>query len=78
MRGGPGEDELYGGTGDDSMSGDEGADEMRGGADSDFLFATVFTEEQPDVVDGGDGFDQCIVDANDTVRNCERTETIIP
>lgn len=74
MFGGVGNDELYGGTGDDAMADEEGTDELYGGPDNDFIDASDFMPvDGPDVVNGGDGFDTCIVDGNDTVSNCEDT-----
>ena len=77
MFGGPGDDDLYGGNGDDAIAGEEGADEHYGGPDNDFIDATdSFAEDDPDSVDGGGGFDTCIVNENDTpVVTCERIET---
>ena len=56
--------------------GEEGTDEHHGGPDNDFIDAAEFESvDTPDLVDGGDGFDTCIVNDNDTVENCERIET---
>ena len=61
-----GDDKLYGGTGDDAMEGDEGTDEHYGGPDNDFIDAAIFESvDTPDLVNGGDGYDVCIVNEND-------------
>jgi Ca2+-binding RTX toxin-like protein len=72
-----GNDDLFGGRGDDGMAGEEGSDEHYGGPDNDFIDAAAFESVgTPDVVDGGDGTDTCIVNENDTVEDCERTAII--
>ena len=73
-----GDDKLYGGTGDDGMAGEEGSDEHYGGPDKDYIDAAFFESvDTPDLVNGGDGYDVCIVNENhDPVVNCERIETL--
>ena len=70
-------DDLYGGTGDDAMEGEEGTDELYGGPGSNFIDATAFFGvDGVDSVNGGDGFDVCVVNEIDApVVNCERIET---
>jgi Ca2+-binding RTX toxin-like protein len=80
MSGGPGSDKLFGGTGDDALAGDEGSDELYGGPDNDFINAGDFGKfppvDEPDLVDGGEGFDTCLVGENDTAVNCEKIEPV--
>ena len=72
IHGGPGNDVMWGrlaGGHHDSYYGDEGDDK---------LDSTAIGHEPPgeaDLVDGGDGFDQCEVDEDDTVLNCEEVWT---
>ena len=72
-----GNDVMNGGGGPDRMEGNEGTDELYGGPDNDFIDADNFESVgTPDLVNGGDGFDVCIVNENDApVVNCERIET---
>jgi Ca2+-binding RTX toxin-like protein len=76
MFGGPGNDRLSGGSGKDGMEGQQGSDVLKGGPQDDRIDAAVEeTVGTPDTVNGGNGFDFCIVNENDTVANCERTQT---
>jgi Ca2+-binding RTX toxin-like protein len=76
MYGDEGNDKIFGGPDEDYMEGEQGADELYGGAEDDFLDAAdQETMDTPDTVNGGLGFDVCVVNENDRVFNCERTET---
>jgi Ca2+-binding RTX toxin-like protein len=75
MFGDEGDDLIFGGNGNDSMEGEEGEDELYGGPHDDFLDAADDeTVNTPDLVNGGLGFDVCVVNENDAVFNCERIE----
>lgn len=77
MFGDDGNDKLFGAPGDDGMAGGAGADEHYGGPGNDFIDAAEFDPvNAPDLVNGGDGYDVCIVSENDTVVNCERIEVV--
>jgi Ca2+-binding RTX toxin-like protein len=72
MYGDEGNDKLFGGPDEDEMEGEEGADELYGGPDDDWIDAAdEETADTPDTVNGGLGFDVCIVNQNDRVFNCE-------
>jgi hypothetical protein len=65
---------LHGGAGPEYMEGEQGSDEMFGEGGDDLLDAAdEETVDTPDVVNGGDGTDTCIVNENDDVSNCEDT-----
>jgi Ca2+-binding RTX toxin-like protein len=86
-RGGPGndtfvstygDDVFYGGIGDDRVTDEEGrgrgADRLYGGDGNDSLIGMDGRDEipaVPDFIDGGPGFDTCVVDSGDRVLNCE-------
>lgn len=77
LYGDTGGDELHGGLGPDYMEGEQGSDQMFGDAGDDYLDAAdEETVDTPDVVNGGDGIDTCIVNPNDTVSNCEIGVTV--
>ena len=78
--GGPGNDSMDGIAGDDTLIGGEGndliedfqtqdSDRFFGDAGDDMLNAT--DGDGNDLVDGGDGKDDCAGDPGDTIRNCE-------
>jgi Ca2+-binding RTX toxin-like protein len=78
LRGDDGNDVLYGQEGDDTLSGGAGNDGLKGGdgtnryfgrSGSDRIYARNGVAE---TVDCGSGRDVAVVDANDTVRGCER------
>jgi Ca2+-binding RTX toxin-like protein len=77
MFGGTDNDKINGGEGEDGLAGEEGSDQHYGGEDDDFIDAALHeTVNTPDLVDGGAGFDVCLVNENDTpVVNCERIQT---
>lgn len=66
VRGGPGNDDLRGGKGEDTLQGGDG---------DDYLEATIFVESETggvDTVTCGEGVDEVIADAGDTVAaDCE-------
>lgn len=75
-------DTLHGGEGGDSVGGDltgshteaVGSDALYGDAGNDEIDGRDWFNEAsstPDLVDGGPGNDQCLVDPDDTVVNCE-------
>ena len=61
MDGGDQNDEVYGG---------QGADELVGGNGNDFLKSRDNVSGN-DEVDGGANTDTCVIDAGDSVTNCE-------
>jgi Ca2+-binding RTX toxin-like protein len=69
--GGAGADRLFGGEGDDSLDGRGGDDSLQGGAGDDLIRSA--DHHRHESVAGGPGYDVCIVDRRDDVRNCEVT-----
>ena len=74
LYGGEGEDELYGGQGDDRIFGGDGEDELEGEEGNDYVFAAG-DDGASDDVEGGAGFDTCVVDETDSVSECENVVT---
>lgn len=75
IHGGPGNDKVYSqgdGGGSDDLYGDDGDDRL------DSTAGTLGSEAGgPDLVDGGEGYDKCFVDAVDEVLNCEDVRVVI-
>lgn len=69
INGGSGNDRLYGGAGDDIIQGNGGLDRIYGGSGDDKIYAR---DGMKDVIDCGPGKDEAYVDADDTVKNCEK------
>ena len=66
------DDRVFGGAGDDLIFGGYGADLLSGGQGDDVIgldyLAGGWTGDAPDTVDGGRGFDQIHIDADETAR----------
>jgi Ca2+-binding RTX toxin-like protein len=79
LRGGPGNDVLYGGAGGDVMWPGAGVDVQYGGPGNDVLHALA-NDNQPDIIDCGQGFDTAIVIAHDPARfhGCEKVVRLSP
>ena len=78
LRGEGGDDDLDGGTGKDTVSGDSGSDTVAGGAGKDVLVGgdgddviVGSDDDEVDKLDGGNGFDDCVVSTGDNTQNCE-------
>ena len=62
----------FGGDGNDGLGGGDSKDKICGGAGDDILNATEFGNDTiADFIDGGDGFDTCILGVGDRAVNCE-------
>ena len=64
----------FGGEGNDSLHGDRGKDRLFGEAGDDFLTTADPAPDNDnieDLIDGGDGFDTCVIQAGDRAVNCE-------
>jgi Ca2+-binding RTX toxin-like protein len=79
LRGGPGNDVLYGGAGGDVMWPGAGVDVQYGGPGNDVLHALA-NDNQPDIIDCGQGFDTAIVIEHDPARfhSCEKIVRLSP
>ena len=66
-------DVQYGGSGNDRLAGGLGRDKLFGGDDDDRLRAgkVVFADGVEDLLDGGAGFDTCVIHPGDRAVNCE-------
>jgi Ca2+-binding RTX toxin-like protein len=78
LRGDAGDDDLDGGPGRDTLSGDGGNDTVAGGSGKDVLVGgdgddviVGSDDDEIDKLDGGNGFDDCVVSTGDEVHNCE-------
>lgn len=71
--GGEGNDALFGNDDNDEIFGDAGNDEIFGDAGDDYLFSAG--DNEADAVEGGLGFDTCVVDQQDSVSGCENVIT---
>jgi Ca2+-binding RTX toxin-like protein len=69
IRGDGGDDDLDGGPGNDVVSGDTRNDTVAGGTGKDVLVGG--DDDEIDKIDGGSGFDDCVVSKGDDARNCE-------
>jgi Ca2+-binding RTX toxin-like protein len=77
MFGDKGNDLLDGGEGDDAMEGEQGNDTLIGGPGDDFIDAADDeTRRGIDTVDCGDGFDEVVVNQNDTIVDETACEVI--
>jgi len=79
LRGGSGNDVLYGNAGADVMWPGAGVDVQYGGPGNDVLHALA-NDNQPDILDCGQGFDTAIVIAHDPARfhGCEKIVRLRP
>lgn len=68
LQGSPAPDRLDGGDGDDRIFGGGGRDGIFGGAGNDFIVAR---DGVIDLINGGDGDDSAVIDADDDVSNVE-------
>ena len=79
---GVGDDSIEGEEGDDGIHGEEGdglfggdgEDELEGEEGDDYVFAAG-DDGASDDVEGGAGFDTCVVDEQDSVSGCENVVT---
>ncbi len=69
MHGLGGADTLYGNAGNDVLVGESGKDVLVGGDGDDVIVGS--DDDELDRLDGGGGFDDCVVSKGDNVRNCE-------
>lgn len=72
-----GDDVFSGGPGDDHIAAGAGSDRALGGPGDDSVSVVdVSGSRDADFVNGGDGFDTCVVDQFDTYKNCEVVEVV--
>jgi hypothetical protein len=69
LRGGTDDDNLNGGKGADNLNGNAGEDTIRGGRGGDKVKAA---DGEADTINCGSGRDKAVVDAEDTVKRCDR------
>jgi Ca2+-binding RTX toxin-like protein len=69
-----GHDLVYGQGGNDTLFGGSGHDVLNGGPGDDVIHSDDgLTNER---VNGGDGFDRCVIDSGDNVKNCENIKVV--
>ncbi len=68
LSGGAGSDTLLGGSGNDVLMGNSGADVLKGGAGNDILFVDSSDILTPANIDGGEGYDQLVLDGDFAVN----------
>jgi hypothetical protein len=69
----------FGGDGNDSLIGDRGKDRLYGQAGDDFLTTAKPSPDNDgieDLLDGGDGFDTCVLQPGDRALNCEDVRVV--
>ena len=78
LRGDGGDDDLDAGSGNDVVSGDSRNDTVAGGSGKDVLVGgddddviVGSDDDELDRLDGGSGFDDCVLSKGDDARNCE-------
>jgi uncharacterized delta-60 repeat protein len=77
ISGGNGRDTLFGGQGNDTLTGDNGNDYLNPGPGNDQVFGNadndqIYTRDnQPDTLDGGEGFDRSDTDLGDLLSDVE-------
>ena len=71
MYAGAGKDTLYGNHGNDTLVGGPGRDSFYGGNGFDVLRASDGLSG--DYLNGGKGYDKCVIDEGDVTRRCDKT-----